>query len=210
MFKFKGPNVSDVAEVKAAKSPRRLPVILTAAEVDSLLSEARSAVNKANTDGRQYRSWRDFVMIQTGVLAGPRVAELCSLEVSDVDLVGAVLNIREGKGKKDRNVPISEKLVIVLREWIGQRRKGWLFPGPKGKKLDPQTFQRRLIKLAKAAKILKPTHPHLLRHCFATMLVRKKVDVLIIQKLLGHANVGTTQIYAHVAVEDMKSAVDLL
>jgi len=206
MFKFNRPDVDDTPK----KTPRRLPVILTFDEVNSLISAALNAANGANTEGRRYRSWRDFVMVQTGVLAGPRVSELCDLEVSDIDLVGAVLNIRWGKGKKDRNVSIGAKLLIVLREWIGQRKKGWLFPGPKGKRLDPQTFQRRLIQLAKAAKVLKATHPHLLRHSFATLLVTKKVNLLVIQKLLGHANVATTQIYAHVCVEDMKGAVDLL
>src|ERR1035438_9960084 len=98
MFRFQGPDLA----VETKKTVRRLPVILTVAEVDSLLSTARNAANEANTAGRQYRSWRDFAMIQTGVLAGPRVSELCSLEVSDVDLVGAVLNIRWGKGGKDR------------------------------------------------------------------------------------------------------------
>lgn len=206
MFKFKGPDV----EPAKKQTPRRLPVILTADEVNSLLSTAREAANKASTEGRQYRAWRDFVMVQTGVLAGPRVAELCALEIGDVDLVGAVLNIRWGKGKKDRNVPIGNKLAIVLREWIGQRKKGWLFPGPKGRQLKPRTFQIRLAQLARAAKIQKATHPHLLRHSFATLLMRKKVNVLVIQKMLGHANVNTTQIYAHVSVEDMKEAVDLL
>jgi integrase/recombinase XerC len=149
-------------------------------------------------------------MVQTGVLAGPRVSELCNLEVTDVDLVGAVLNIRDGKGGKDRNVPIGRKLLVVLREWIGQRRKGFLFPGPKGRQLKKRAFQLRLTALAKAAKILKATHPHLLRHSFATLLVKKGVNLRIIQTLLGHGSVAVTEIYTHIDTSDLKPAVDLL
>ncbi len=190
--------------------PRHLPVILTSSEIDALLRAARHTADHARTSSKQLGAWRDFVMVQTGLLAGPRVAELCGLTITDVDLAGAVLMIRGGKGDVDRNVPIGHKLLNILGPWIGERKTGWLFPGPKGKQLDPRTFQRRLVTLAKAARIIKNVHPHLLRHSFATALLKKGVNLRIIQALLGHARIGTTEIYAHVDTSDLKGAVDLL
>ena len=149
-------------------------------------------------------------MLQTGFLAGPRIAELCALTVSDIDLVGAVLMIQHGKGDKDRNVPIGKKLLPVLREWIAARTTGWLFPGPHGKQLAKRTFQRRLKVLAKAAGIAKSVHPHLLRHVFACALLRSGADVREVQDLLGHANLATTAIYLHVETSRLKVVVDRL
>jgi site-specific recombinase XerD len=189
---------------------RRLPSILTTPEIESLLLASRAAADTASTASKQRTAWRDFVMIQTGLLAGPRVAELCALEVSDIDLAGVVLAIRHGKGDNDRNVPIGVKLLPALREWIGVRTSGWLFTGPNGKRLSPRTFQRRLATLARKAGILKSTHPHMLRHSFATVLLEKGVNLRIIQELLGHSSVATTEVYTHVQTSQLKGAVDLL
>ena len=189
---------------------RRLPVVLTQAEITSLLAAARAATNAARTPKKQLTSWRDFAMIQTGILAGPRVAELCALKVPDIDLAGAVLHILGGKGDKDRNVPIGKKLAPVLREWIGERTDGWLFPGPGGKQLATRTFQTRLAALARKAGITKTMHPHLLRHFFACSLLRSGADLTEVQELLGHANLATTAIYLHVEVGRLKPAVDRL
>lgn len=189
---------------------RRLPSILTSPEVETLLTCARAAADAARTPVKQLAAWRDFVMIQTGLLAGPRVAELCALTVPDVDLAGAVLAIKRGKGDKDRNVPIGARLMPVLREWIGDRTTGWLFPGPGGRKLNPRTFQKRLAALARAARITKRVHPHLMRHVFACSLLRTGADVREVQDLLGHASLSTTAIYLHVEIGRLKGAVDRL
>ena len=190
---------------------RRLPVILTSAEIAALLNAARSAADAARTPTKQLAAWRDFIMIETGMRAGPRIAELCSLQVPDIDLVGAVLMIRRGKGDRDRNVPIGAKLLRMLREWIGERREGWVFSGPHGKKLSPRTFQLRLEQLAKAAGIhRRKAHPHVLRHCFACALLHTGSDIREVQELLGHTNLVTTAIYLHVQPEQLKAAVDRL
>lgn len=190
---------------------RRLPSVLTAAELQSLLREAQEAVNTAKAPSKQFGAWRDFCMIQIGWLAGPRVAEMCALRVANVDLVGGSISIVAGKGDKDRNVPISAKLQPVLQEWIGARTDGWLFPGPRGKQLSERTFQLRLESLCKKAGIHRAkAHPHILRHTFATMLHKKKVSLRNIQQLLGHSSVAITEIYTHVNVDDLKGSVDLL
>ncbi len=196
---------------KTERKKKKLPVVLTDREAESLLAAALDLVNNARTDSKRRAAWRDFTMIQTGFLAGPRVAEMCSLQVSNVDIAGAMLNILEGKGAKDRNVPIGTKLLTVLREWIGTRTDGHLFPGPNGKKLAERTFQQRLEALCAAAGIPRhKAHPHALRHTFATTLLRKGVDIRKIQVLMGHESISTTQIYTMVAPEDLKGAVDLL
>jgi len=190
---------------------RRLPAVLTPEEVEQLLQTARSEAEQARTPAKRLATWRDFVMVQTGVLAGPRVAELCSLAVSDIDLAGAVIHIRRGKGDKDRNVPIARRLLPALREWIGNRKTGYLFPGPKGKRLATRTFQVRLAELAAAAGIHRSkAHPHIMRHYFACSLLRSGADLTEIQQLLGHANLATTAIYLHVAVDRLKPALDRL
>lgn len=195
---------------KKTSKARVLPAILNADEIDSLLAAALEAANVARTPSKQAVAWRDFVMIQTGLLAGPRVSELCKLEVTDVDLASAVLSIRQGKGKKDRRVWLGNRLLTVLRAWIGERTAGYLFPGPNGRRLSPRTFQVRLERIVAAAKIMKPTHPHTLRHCFATALLKKGVNIRIIQRLLGHSSVAVTELYTHVEDGEMKKAVDLL
>lgn len=204
------PNPTPSAVVKLRMARRRLPTVLTPKEIDALLATARSLADSARTPSKQLCAWRDFVMIETGLLAGPRLAELCKLEVFDADLDGATLHIRHGKGDKDRNVPIAGRLATALREWIGERKTGWLFPGPKGKRLSVRTFQLRLAALAKAAGIRKRTHPHTLRHCFATQLDATGSTLKEIQELLGHSNLQTTALYLHVSVGRLRGAVDRL
>jgi site-specific recombinase XerD len=196
---------------KPKKHKRRaLPLSLTPGEATSLLAQACAAADGARTPVKAEAARRDYVMIQTGLLAGPRLAELCNLKVVDVDLSSAVLEIRHGKGDKDRIVPLG-KLRVVLRSWIGDRTEGYLFPGPNGKRLGHRTFQSRLKRVMGAAKIqAQKAHPHILRHTFATTLLKKKVNLCVIQRLLGHSSVATTQIYLGVDVDDLREAIGAL
>jgi site-specific recombinase XerD len=193
------------------KRKRRLPVILKPKEAAALVTQACAASDNAETPVKQFAARRDFAMIQTGLLAGPRIAELCALEVTDIDLEGAVLMIRLGKGGRDRNVPFGKKLLRVLRWWIGKRVDGFLFPGPNGKKLARRTFQVRLAELAKEAGIPRSkAHPHALRHSFACSLLRSGSDIKQIMELMGHANLATTAIYLSVESDHLRAAVDRL
>jgi site-specific recombinase XerD len=194
-----------------ARRRKRLPLIFQPHELDALLAAAQAATNNAPTEAKQQAAWRDFVMIQTGHFTGPRVSEMCKLCISDADLAGALLSIREGKGGKDRNVPINKKLLNILREWIGDRKEGYLFPGPGGKRLAARTFQVRLVELCEAAGIPRSkAHPHTLRHTFGTNLLKKGNDLRVIQQLMGHASIATTQIYTHVDGTQMRDAIDRL
>jgi len=196
---------------KQKRKRRALPTILKPAEAASLLAQACAAADAAATPAREFAAKRDYAMVQTGLLAGPRVAELCSILVTDIDLPGAVLMILHGKGDRDRSIPIGKKLLRVLRWWIGKRTEGFLFPGPNGKRLAKRTFQVRLAELAKAAGIgRKKAHPHALRHSFACSLLRTGSDLRQIMELLGHANLATTAIYLHVESESLRASCDRL
>jgi len=200
-----------MSQATKKRAKRRLPVILKPKEAAALVAQACAIADRAASPGKRFAARRDFVMIQTGLLAGPRVAELCALEVTDVDLDGGILMIRLGKGGKDRNIPLGKKLLRVLRWWIGKRTSGYLFPGPHGKKLARRTFQVRLAELADLAKIPRPkAHPHALRHSFACALLRSGSDVREVMELMGHANLATTAIYLSVENERLRAACDRL
>jgi site-specific recombinase XerD len=184
-------------------------------EIEILLSIARSQADAAQADAarkpaRAFATWRDFVMIETTLLAGLRVSELCNQRIEDVDLTASELAIKRGKGGKDRNVSIGAKLQLALREWIGDRRSGYLFPGPGGRKLSVRRVQERFEELGKLALLMKKLKPHSLRHTFATTLLKRGANLRVIQELLGHASVATTEIYTHLDCTDKKKAVDLL
>lgn len=190
---------------------KRLPSNMSASEIETLLPAARQAVASARTPVKMAAAMRDLVMIETARLAGARVAELCNFRIEDLNLDEATLSIQHGKGDKDRNVPIADKLIAMFRQWIGDRKSGWLFPGPKGRKLSTRTFERRLKSLAAAAGIAKRVYPHRLRHTFATSYLRiPGANIHELQQLLGHSSLQTTSIYLHVEVSRMKAAIDKL
>lgn len=149
-------------------------------------------------------------MVQTGLYAGLRVSELTGLRIDDIDLAAPELMVRQGKGGKDRVVPIAAKLLTALAEWLGERRDGYVFPGPRGRRFSIGQFEARLHTLAKEAGIKKPVRPHGLRHTFATSLLKKGVNLRVIQVAMGHASIATTQIYTHLETSDMKRGLDLL
>ena len=175
------------------REPRRLPVILSPEEVARLLDAA---------PGLKYRA-----AFSLAYGAGLRAAEVVSLKVSDIDSARKVIRIEQGKGAKDRYATLAPSLIDLLRVWWqAARARGvilpgsWLFPGRNP--VNPLTTRqlRRAFHAAKdAANIDKRVSLHTLRHCFATHLLEQKVDIRVIQVLLGHARLETTARYAQVA-----------
>jgi site-specific recombinase XerD len=194
----------------AKRKGRRLPVILTETETESLIAAAMAAAETATTTKRLFAACRDLVMIETGRLAGLRVSELCALRIENVDLAGRQISVTHGKGDRDRNVNLCDSLMPTLAEWIGDRRTGFVFIGPRGNRICRGTFNRRLLALAAKAGIAKRVTPHRLRHVFATELLNTGATLRVVQELLGHSSVATTEIYTHVTVKDKKVAVDRL
>ncbi|NWO05417.1 MAG: site-specific tyrosine recombinase XerD [Alteromonadaceae bacterium] len=177
--------------------PRRLPDTLTEADVDALLAEP---------DPELPIESRDKAMLEILYGCGLRVTELTGLTVDQVNLRQGVVRIR-GKGDKERLVPLGEEamdwLLNYMRGARGELLRGRpgdaLFPGNRGTAMTRQAFWYRVRHYAARAGIFKPLSPHTLRHAFATHLLNHGADLRVVQMLLGHSDLSTTQIYTHVA-----------
>ena len=189
------------------RTPRRLPVILSPEEVARLLDAAPGLKSRA--------------ALSLAYGAGLRASEVVSLKVSDIDSRRKVIRVEQGKGRKDRYAMLSDPLLELLRIWwLAARDRGvmlpggWLFPGQNP--VNPLTTRQlsRVFHGAKdAAEIDKRVSLHTLRHCFATHLLEQKVDIRVIQVLLGHKKLDTTAHYSQVAnttLRAVKSPLDYL
>jgi len=185
------------------KRGRRLPVVLSREEVAALLRAPRNIKHRA--------------LLMTIYAAGLRLAEVRLLRHTDLDTGRMVIHIREGKGKKDRYVMLSERLLEVLDAYRRSKKAKsdyWLFPGGKAERpIATRTVQKVVEKSRRKAGIAKPVSPHSLRHAFATHLLEAGADLRTIQVLLGHSSLGTTGVYTHIAqshVAGVRSPLDAL
>jgi site-specific recombinase XerD len=190
-----------IADTPYPKKTRRLPTILSQEEVAQLLHAAR-------TPGQR-------ILLMTLYATGARNAELTHLKASDVDSQRMVVHIHGGKGRKDRDVMLSSKLLTTLRtHWRFYHRKSstWLFPSNyrKDRPIDTKTVWYACHKAAKRAGLQKRVHPHTLRHCFATHLYEAGTDLRAIQVLLGHEDLKDTLVYVHLAVQRLNATASPL
>jgi site-specific recombinase XerD len=190
--------------IKTPSDQGRLPRVLTNEQLESLVSPAE------DDQAPPWRVARDSAVIELLYGSGLRVAELCSLDVDSVDTKRLAVTVM-GKGSKERRVPVSEPSLVALRSWAALRHEMVddntmvaLFVNARGKRLTPRDV-RRIID----ARASSPTHPHALRHTFATHLLDNGADLRAVQELLGHSDVGTTQRYTHVSKERLKSAYEV-
>lgn len=131
---------------------------------------------------------------------GLRISECINIKISDIDSNRMMIKIREAKGKKDRFVPLSSKMLSMLRNYYkGYKPKDYLFEGQKNAKYSPRSIQNVLKKALKLCRIQKNITVHSLRHSFATHLVEQGIDISIIKELLGHNDIRSTQIYTHIS-----------
>lgn len=176
---------------------RPLPKTLSEEEVEALLQ----APQLDNALG-----FRDRCMLELLYACGLRVSELTGLRLSELSLNQGVVRV-SGKGGKERLVPVGEEALHWLQRYLREVRpelletqtSEMLFPGRRGEAMTRQTFWYRIRHHARAAGISKPISPHVLRHAFATHLVNHGADLRVVQLLLGHSDLSTTQIYTHVA-----------
>jgi integrase/recombinase XerD len=201
------------AVIEGPKRNRALPKVLSIAEVDRLLAQARADMGQADQGApKQLRVARLACLIEVLYATGLRVSELIALPISAAERNARMLTVR-GKGNKERLVPLNEAAKKAMSEYLallsanGVRQTKWLFPsfGRTGH-LTRQHFARELKALAAAAG-LRQVSPHVLRHAFASHLLHNGADLRVVQTLLGHADISTTQIYTHVLEERLKSLV---
>jgi site-specific recombinase XerD len=184
---------SDVTDrMPFVREPRKLPVVLSPEEVARFLEAA---------PGLKYRA-----ALSVAYGAGLRANEVVSLKIGDIDSTRMVVRVEQGKGRKDRYVMLSEHLLELLRAyWKAARPQGWLFPGrDRVNPLTPRQLNRACHAAAQVAGIDKRVSLHTLRHSFATHLLEQKVDIRVIQVLLGHKKLDTTALYSQVATRTIR------
>ena len=190
------------ADIAAPKLPRSLPLSLSEPEVEALL-----AAPDADSD----LGLRDKAMLETLYASGLRVSELVGLKVQQVSLDMGVVRVL-GKGSKERLTPLGQEALAWIERYqklarpriLGAGRSDALFVTGRGAPMTRQAFWKLVKRYAARAGIRSAISPHTLRHAFATHLINHGADLRVVQMLLGHADISTTQIYTHVARERLK------
>ena len=196
----------EVNPARAARTPkleRTLPAYLSRAEMEMLFADAEA---RAAAGG--FREARDLAMLELFYSTGMRLSELAGLNDPDVDLVSDQIKLR-GKGKKERIVPVGSHATAALRKYLQQRDRRFsgaraVFVNQHGKRLTPRGVQLAMKRLFDGLARGTELHVHALRHSFATHLLDAGADLRAVQELLGHASLGTTQVYTHTSVERLK------
>jgi integrase/recombinase XerC len=189
--------------VQAPKVGKRLPTTLDADTMARLLafrSDDRLGV-------------RDKAIMELFYSSGLRLAELLGLDLADLDLRDRTVRVL-GKGRKTRIVPVGRHAIEALGRWMRERaalasiEETAVFVGVNGRRLGPRIVQRRIARWARLQGLPVHVHPHLFRHSFASHLLESSGDLRAVQELLGHANIGTTQIYTHLDFQHLAKTYD--
>ena len=197
-----GVREDPTAQIAMPKIGRSLPRSLSEAEVESLLAAPAVA---------DPLGYRDRTMLEVLYATGLRVSELVSLKLGQINMNQGVTRVL-GKGNRERLIPLGEEAVRWLRAFINgarndillDRSTDYLFPTRRGDRMTRQAFWHIIKRYARKAGVDRELSPHTLRHAFATHLLNHGADLRVVQMLLGHSDLSTTQIYTHVARERMK------
>jgi site-specific recombinase XerD len=194
--------VDPTVGIRAPSDQGRLPKVLTTEQLAWLLAPRE--------DAPPWREARDIAVIEMLYGSGLRVSELCAMDIDSVDVKRAAVTV-VGKGAKERRVPVGEPALQALQTWAALRNEVVtdstevaLFLNTRGRRLGARDVRRILDSRASS-----PTHPHALRHTFATHLLDNGADLRAVQELLGHSDVATTQRYTHVSKERLKAAYEV-
>jgi integrase/recombinase XerD len=190
------------SELRAPRSRARLPKVLSRDEVRALLRQPQ---------GNSPAALRDRALLETMYACGLRASEAITLELSQLDLEGGIVRPR-GKGSKERIVPVGSAALRALREYlergrpklVGLRDEPRLFVNARGARLSRQGLYKIVQRYARAAGLEHRMSPHTLRHTFATHLLAGGCDLRSLQEMLGHADIGTTQVYTHLSPERLR------
>lgn len=184
-------------ELPTPKKNQTIPDILTIEEIKKIIENTSNVKHK--------------LIIKLLYGTGLRVSEIVNLKKEDINLKEDLIKVKLSKGKKDRFVKIPLSIKDELQSYSKLNNSKYLFPSNRGGKLAKDTIQKIVSNSAKKAKIKKRVYPHLLRHSFATHLLENGTDLRIIQKLLGHSSIKTTQIYTQISqasIRNIKSPLD--
>ncbi len=194
-------DANPAASVRAPKAARKLPQVLDVDEAVQLVELPTDAP----------LGLRDRAILELFYSSGLRLSELCALRWHELDLREGLVQVL-GKGGKQRIVPVGSHACAALTAWRKQsagKPDAHVFPGRgEGKPISPRAVQLRLRQLAQRQGIFKRVHPHLLRHSFATHVLESSGDLRGVQELLGHADIGTTQIYTHLDFQHLAKVYD--
>jgi integrase/recombinase XerD len=190
------------SELRAPRSRARLPKVLTRDEVAHLLAQPR---------GSSRIVLRDRALLETIYACGLRASEAIALELSQLDLQGGIVRAR-GKGSKERIIPIGSKAIQALRAYlnkgrpglVGLREESRVFLNARGGGLSRQGLYKIVQRHARSAGLARRMSPHTLRHTFATHLLAGGCDLRSLQEMLGHADIGTTQVYTHLSADRLR------
>lgn len=199
-----------IADIKTPKVDKRLPDFLDMNEVEKLLNSPK---------GTGFQPRRDRAILETLYSTGLRVSELTGLNVGDVDPTTEVIRTK-GKGRKERVIPVGSFALRAIREYLDVRHSVLADPGRGstpdaplflnrfGRRLSSRSIRKIMDKYIKVAGLNKKISPHTLRHSFATHLLNRGANLRLVQELLGHKHLSTTQIYTHLSKQGIKKAYD--
>lgn len=200
----------DVAATLATpKGHRTLPEVLDIADAKTAMDSLATRASEEETP----ISLRDVAMVELLYATGARVAELCGLDVSDIDYDRQTIRVL-GKGNKERTIPLGNPAMKALNVWIKEGRDSIknslsgnaVFLGARGKRIDQRTVRTVVYNALQAIEGIERMGPHALRHSAATHLLEGGADLRTVQEILGHASLATTQIYTHVSTERLQKA----
>ena len=190
-------------DVRAPKAEKRLPKTLSVDQVTSLIE----------IDINDPLSFRDKAVMELFYSSGLRLAELCSLDLNDLNLPDKIVRVT-GKGNKTRDLPIGRQADKAIREWLMQRNSlplkdyDAVFVSIHGNRINPRTVQQRVKYWAARQGIEISVSPHMLRHSFASHMLESSGELRAVQELLGHSNISTTQIYTHLDFQHLAQVYD--
>lgn len=194
-------NIAD--GITAPKSPKALPKTL----------DADQAAQFVQVEGDDFINKRDRALVELIYSSGLRLAEAVSLDINDIDWGDAMLTVT-GKGRKTRTLPVGSHALTALKDWLEARTlytqndEQALFTTQRGQRISHRAVQMRLQQLSIKQGMDNPVHPHMLRHSFASHMLESSGDLRLVQELLGHANISTTQVYTHLDFQHLAKVYD--
>ncbi len=201
LLKKQQVDMNPAVGVRAPKTAKKLPKVLDVDQVAGMLDTKPDSLLEI----------RDLAMFELFYSSGLRLNELVMLDMTDLDLNDGGLRIRFGKGNKQRQVPVGSKAIKAIENWREVRpvtASQALFVSAKGERLGCRSVQLRLKRWCVKHGVAEHVHPHMLRHSFASHFLESSQDIRVVQELLGHADISTTQVYTHLDFQHLAQVYD--